>query len=100
VSVLKWDGREFPLVEKPTFGEVAWVEKNAGRGWSDMGEALSSMACMLLTLRRGQVMLTWEDMLALSPADFDVDDEADADPTATGEEAGSTDSSPDETATG
>ena len=100
MAIMKWDGREFALVDKPSFAEVAWVEKQAKCGWSDMGEALATMACMLLTLRRGQVMLTWEDALQLSPADIDIiDDSEGADPTTTGAEAG-TESSADESGTG
>ena len=64
-------GQTFDLVERPLFGELIWAEKESGISWSDMGAMGKQAVVVLLSLRRAGVMLTWQDIANLSPADFD-----------------------------
>ncbi len=86
------EGRTFDLITNPTFAEIAWVEKQSRQDWDDMSSVLRGLAGLLLSMRRAGVMLSWADGEAMSPAEFDVRD--DADPTPTGVEAGTAKVSP------
>lgn len=77
----KYQDQSYPLVDKPTFGECEWVEKQAGQGFDAMGSMTKTAALVLLSLRRSQVLLTWADVRELSPADLVVEDGEPADPT-------------------
>jgi hypothetical protein len=88
VTTLSWDGREFPFIDRPSFEEVSIIERQAKRGWSDLGDTLATAALMLITLRRAGIILSWDAMLALSPADFSLSDDDESDPTSPGEETG------------
>jgi hypothetical protein len=78
-----YQGATYELIERPTFGEFAWLERQAGVPLEDMTSMERTAAIALLSLRRCQVILTWQDFQELSPVDFDyVDDEAMPDPPA------------------
>lgn len=77
------DGNRYEIVERPTFGEIAWIEKASGMGFEEMGGMTKMAALVVLSMRRSQVPMTWAQVQELSPADFQTDDEAEgeADPT-------------------
>jgi hypothetical protein len=84
-------GREFPQAEKPTFGEIAHLEKLTGQALDEWTSTTRTLTTLYLSARReglrsGGEFLTWAQMQDLSPQDFDaIDDEdepaaGDADP--------------------
>jgi len=80
-----FEGKRYPLVERPTFGELEWVERQAKANFSDMSGMAKNRGYVLVTLRRAGLMLTWADAADLSPADIEdhAEDEkpAEVDPT-------------------
>lgn len=92
---VRYDGREFDLVERPLFAELAWVEDQSGVSFEDMGGIRRTVALTVLSMRRAGVMVTWSDIFDhASPNDLEiVQDQPDlageaADPTPAGAEAG------------
>jgi hypothetical protein len=77
------DGKRFEILDRPTFGEIAWIEKASGMGFEEMGGMTKMAALVVLSMRRAQVPMTWAQVQELSPADFQTDDGDDdeADPT-------------------
>lgn len=75
---IRWDGRVLDLVEDATFEEMATVERGAKCGWGKLTNMESAAGMVMITLRRGGVILTWPEVLALKPSELSVDD-ADAD---------------------
>ena len=93
MSQFKYDGRVFDRVERALFGETAAIERQAKIRVSEMVDSEQMALLMLISLRRGGVMLTWLDMMQMSPTDFeDIPDpgvEADVEvPPTAGVEAG------------
>lgn len=89
-----FDGNTYTMVERPLFPEIDWVERAAGTAIEDMTSSGQTRALMLLSLRRAQLLLTWEDFETLSPRDFRMVKpepvvEEPEDPQAAGAEAGS-----------
>lgn len=94
----RWDGREFDVVERPTWAEAAWIERQSGMKFSELTESETNAAGALISLRRAGVAMTWaEFMEKTSPADFEAVDGDDVDeadgkgrpvPTTPGGEAG------------
>lgn len=85
--------REFELVEKPLVPELAMIERAAGCAITDLTPVEQLTASTLISLRRAGVALTWEDILAIPPVDFEViedqaDEQGEVDPQAPGIEAG------------
>jgi len=72
-----FDGGEFDVVERPTFEEISVVERQAGLGAGDFTDSERMMSGYLVSLRRAGVFLTWKDMKALTPADFEEIEEPD-----------------------
>jgi hypothetical protein len=70
----------FDVVERPTFAEFSWIERQSGVPSEAMTSSEKGASIALLTLRRHGVMLTWNDIVQMSPVDFDYIDEA-PDPT-------------------
>lgn len=68
---VRYEGREFLLVERPLFAEFAWVERQAGLNAEDMTGTERQAALFLISLRREQIMLTWADIQQMSPRDFE-----------------------------
>jgi hypothetical protein len=83
------DGNRYEILERPTFGEIAWIEKQSGMGFEEMGGMTKMAALVVLSMRRSQVPMTWAQVQELSPADFQTADEdedaAEADPTTAGD---------------
>jgi hypothetical protein len=95
MAMLKWDGREFDLAQRPTVKDAIWIEATVGKPLSKMGEAETFAITILLTLRKQGVALTWDDVIGMDMDAFDIiDDEEESDPTAPGVEAGTTSPSP------
>lgn len=79
-----YDGGSYEMTERPTFGEFAWLERQAGIPLEDMTTMERTAAIALLSLRRAGVVLTWRDFQELSPVDFEyVEDEPTPDPPST-----------------
>lgn len=76
MSTFTFKDQEYELVERPTFGECAWVERQAKTGFDEMFSMTKMAAITLISLRRGGTMLSWEDMENLSPADIVMKKEA------------------------
>jgi hypothetical protein len=94
VRKFTFDGTTYAMVERPLFPEIDWVERAAGTAIEDMTSSAQTRALMLISLRRAQMLLTWEDFETLSPRDFqmlkpDPLVEEPADPQAAGVEVGS-----------
>lgn len=90
MAQFKYTGRSFDLVERPTFAEFAWIERQSGVPTEDMTSSEKGAAMALLSLRRAGVMLTWSDIVELSPVDFEYLTDGASDPIPTGDgEAGS-----------
>jgi hypothetical protein len=84
VAQFTYQDRAFDTVDRPTFAEFAWIERQAKVALEDMTGTERTAAVALVALRRSGVMLTWADIMALSPADFDFPDEvepSESDPT-------------------
>jgi hypothetical protein len=94
VPKIRFDGVEHELAKRPLWGELDMIEHQSKRAFESMSSTLQTAASVLLTLRRAGVALTWDDVMAMSPDDFEwVDDPADddpaeVDPPAAGAEAG------------
>jgi hypothetical protein len=82
------DGNRYEIVERPTFGECEWVERQSGQGFEEMGGMTKMAALVLLSVRRKGVPMTWAQVRELSPADLVVENDApaedEADPTTGG----------------
>lgn len=92
MATFTYNGKPYEIVQRPTFGEIEWVEKQAKQGFDEMGGLTKMAALVLLSVRRAGVPMTWQEVRELSPADIQVErDEAELDPTAAGssDEAGS-----------
>lgn len=76
VSKLRWDGEIFDIEKKPTFEEMSMIERQAGCGFGDLTSIEQGAATMLITLRRRGILLGWQDMLKMSPADLIVEVDA------------------------
>jgi len=74
-----YEGNRYPLVERPTFGELEWVERQAKTDFGAMSGMAKNRGYVLLALRRAGIMLTWADTADLSPADIVSDPEDAAD---------------------
>ena len=87
MTQFKYDNQVFNVVERPTFAEFSWVERQSGVPSETMTSSEKGAAMALLTLRRAGVMLTWKDIMNLSPVDFEYleNEAADPDPTEPGE---------------
>lgn len=77
-----WQGREFPQAEKPTFAEIAHLEKLTGQALDEWTSTTRTLTTLYLSARReglrtGEPFLSWEQMQDLSPQDFDVTGEDD-----------------------
>jgi hypothetical protein len=68
---IRYDGTVYPLVDRPTFGELEWVEKQAGQGFDVMGGMTKMAGITLISLRRAGLMLAWKDIQNISPADLE-----------------------------
>ena len=88
----KWDNREFEQVESPLFAEIFWVEKQTKTDWDDMTSSERKLGVLLLSLRRGGVMLQWADTAEWTVGDFEAVEEEEV-PTTPGDEAGSDETS-------
>ena len=89
MATLRWNDERFEIADNPKVKDAIWLEAQAGKPLSKMGEGEQLAATLLLTLRRNNVMLTWSDVLELDIEDLDMkDDEAEADPTLAGVTAG------------
>ena len=87
MASISYDGKRFPLVDRPTFGELEWVEKQAKTGFEAMSGMTKNRGYMLLSLRRAGVLLSWAETADLSPADIVADDdETDEGPERAGED--------------
>ncbi len=75
-----YEDRTFELVQRPLFPEMDWVERAAGMAIEDMTSSAQTRALILISLRRGQLLLTWEDFEQMSPTDFKFIKEPVADP--------------------
>jgi hypothetical protein len=78
-----YEGTTYDLITRPLFPELDWVEKQAGESIEDMSATARQRVLMLLSVRRAQLLLTWEDFDQLSPADFvmlEPEPEAEPDP--------------------
>jgi len=80
MAKITYGGQKYLLVERPTFGELEWVEKQAGQGFDVMGGMTKMAGITLISLRRAGVMLSWADIRNLSPADLITDEEDDVIP--------------------
>lgn len=56
------DGREFDLVQRASFAEASWMERQCGRRMQDWMDAELQCSGVVLTLRRNGVMVTWKDV--------------------------------------
>ena len=92
MSVLRYDGRNFPVASKPTVKDAIWIETTVGKPLSKMGEAETFAVTVLMTLRKAGMALRWEDVLEMDLDEIEVID--DEDPTTTGAEAGASDETP------
>lgn len=72
MSQFRYDGRVFDRVERALFGETAAIERQSKIRVSEMTDSEQMALLMLISLRRGGVMLTWDDMMnSVSPTDFE-----------------------------
>lgn len=92
---IRYDGTVYDFVRRPTFGEIDMIEHQAKRAFEAMSETLQTAASILLTLRRNGIVVTWDDVMVMSPDDFEfIEDPAPetegepADPQPAGAEAG------------
>ena len=93
MAQFKWDERLFTLVENPLWPEIEWVESQVRKDFNALTGSQQTRALILISLRRGTVMLKWTDLDSTGPGDFEFIED-DEDPTATGAEAGSAEPSP------
>ena len=93
MAKFKWDNREFEQIEAPLFAEIVWVEKQTKQDFDDLTGTERKMAILIISLRRAGVMLQWADTASWSITDFEPLDDEDEDPTPTGAEAGSDETS-------
>jgi hypothetical protein len=89
-----FDGATYTMVDRPLFPEIDWVERASGTAIEDLTSSAQTRALMLISVRRAQLLLTWEDFETLSPRDFQMVKpdplvEEPADPQAAGVEVGS-----------
>jgi hypothetical protein len=79
----RYDGREFTSADRPLVPEISMYERQSGQGMTDWTESEQVMVLQAIALRRAGIMLTWDDIQLMSPADFEAIDEKPPDPTVT-----------------
>lgn len=80
----KFDGDEYELVESMLFAESSWIERQSKTPASKLTDTEQLAGQILVTLRRRQVMLTWDDIMGMSLDAFELlqdEQQGSADPT-------------------
>src|SRR5512146_540091 len=77
---MKWGGEVFDLVTSPTFEEMSVIERAARCGWDGLSSMEAAAGMVLVTLRRRGIILGWDDVVKLEPAQILASD-AGPDPT-------------------
>lgn len=81
---------EFTMVERPTFREYEYIERISKTKYDDWSSLMSTKVNFFLSVLHGETgLITWDQIIDLSPADFDIteadpedeDQEAETDPT-------------------
>jgi hypothetical protein len=61
----------FELVERPTFGEIEYVERMSKKPSDEWSSLLQARAVYFMSVRRADpTLLTWDQMSETSPMDF------------------------------
>jgi hypothetical protein len=79
----RYDGREFTSADRPLVPEISMYERQSKQGMTDWTESEQVMVLQAIALRRAGIVLTWDDIQLMSPADFEAIDEEPPDPTVT-----------------
>lgn len=67
----RYDGQVFDEVDRPLTRELAVYERQAGQGIKSWTDAEQTMVLAAIAMRRRGVVLSWNDLMESSPADFD-----------------------------
>jgi hypothetical protein len=78
---VSYKGTEYTMPENPLFGEISYVERKLKQPMDEWSKTTNVQAMIFWAVRRGDpTALSWEDLDATSPNDYDlIDDETDGD---------------------
>lgn len=79
MGYLTYEDQRVPLVTKPMFAEIEWVEGLARKNFEDMSGVAKMRALALISMKRSGMHITWDESGRLSPSDIHDDDEDQAD---------------------
>ena len=72
----RFRGVEYPVISRPTFGEIAHCERLLKKGYDDWSSWDAGRAEAWLAIRRvDHAALPWEDTEDISPEDFEAVEE-------------------------